>query len=451
MNNSLIPEMLCKDSHHKPFPISSLLKKLQCEKLDINASYQRDEVWNDNKKTNLIQSILGNINIPNLIINFCKKEDKLIVIDGKQRLSAMRDFKNNKVKFYNESSPDQSCLYKDLDSKYQDQFDDYTIHVTIYENLDEAEQRDIFQRINYGENLTIGEKIKGMKSKIIEDIMKLKKDFSKYLNKFDIKCKRESHLECIIALLALYLDDKDYISKGISSIKYINLLNLRKKVINISEFKDKIIEIFEKISEMHDSIQNYSIKKNYNKPSKIRWTDLLVYIKILLDSKDQKSDIKYLTTVKKFLLHKDNNNKYLLNDKKDSNGNEIEVSEYLDYLQNFTKRSNTNTNSFFTIRIEIINNLYKYITKTNPHKRLRDKVFIKSGEREKGICKLCNKHEIQHSNFEVAHIISKKNGGSYEINNLYPTCAFCNKSMGSMDMDIYAKERNIDLNLIMNI
>jgi len=46
---SIIPEQFTNDSYTKPFSISSILKKLDNGTLDINAEYQRGEVWNHKK------------------------------------------------------------------------------------------------------------------------------------------------------------------------------------------------------------------------------------------------------------------------------------------------------------------------------------------------------------------------------------------------------------------
>lgn len=49
-------------------------------------------------------------------------------------------------------------------------------------------------------------------------------------------------------------------------------------------------------------------------------------------------------------------------------------------------------------------------------------------------CLCCKKVSISNTNFEVGHVLSEKNGGSHEINNLRPICFACNHSMGSENM-----------------
>jgi 5-methylcytosine-specific restriction endonuclease McrA len=49
-------------------------------------------------------------------------------------------------------------------------------------------------------------------------------------------------------------------------------------------------------------------------------------------------------------------------------------------------------------------------------------------------CLCCKKATITNTNFEVGHVLSEKNGGTHEINNLRPICFACNHSMGSENM-----------------
>jgi hypothetical protein len=53
----------------------------------------------------------------------------------------------------------------------------------------------------------------------------------------------------------------------------------------------------------------------------------------------------------------------------------------------------------------------------------------------RGKCFCCRTTEIEESNFECGHVISKKNGGPITLDNLRPVCGQCNKSMGAISMD----------------
>ena len=55
-------------------------------------------------------------------------------------------------------------------------------------------------------------------------------------------------------------------------------------------------------------------------------------------------------------------------------------------------------------------------------------------------CLCCKKVTIKITEFDAGHIISDKDGGTHEINNLRPICSACNHSMGAMNMIDYIKK-----------
>lgn len=62
---------------------------------------------------------------------------------------------------------------------------------------------------------------------------------------------------------------------------------------------------------------------------------------------------------------------------------------------------------------------------------------------KKGQCWLCKVEDISSANFECGHVISEKNGGKPTIDNLRPICGFCNKSVGTMNMEDFKRKYNI--------
>jgi DNA gyrase/topoisomerase IV subunit A len=60
-----------------------------------------------------------------------------------------------------------------------------------------------------------------------------------------------------------------------------------------------------------------------------------------------------------------------------------------------------------------------------------------------GICKCCNREKISSVNFEAGHIISVIKGGSNKLSNLKPICSFCNKSMGTKNMNEFIIEHGL--------
>ena len=54
-------------------------------------------------------------------------------------------------------------------------------------------------------------------------------------------------------------------------------------------------------------------------------------------------------------------------------------------------------------------------------------------------CLCCKKVLINNRQFDVGHVISVRDGGTDEINNLRPICSPCNHSMGSKNMIEFVK------------
>lgn len=73
--------------------------------------------------------------------------------------------------------------------------------------------------------------------------------------------------------------------------------------------------------------------------------------------------------------------------------------------------------------------------------QIRTQVWRKHcGDTLTGTCAVCKSH-VDNSAFHAGHIVSQKNGGTMEIHNLRVTCATCNLSMGSQNMDIFIREK----------
>jgi hypothetical protein len=121
-----------------------------------NINLQRDFVWSIEQKRELIWSILMNRNIPRMAMMNVIKGDKDIdgtyeVIDGKQRLSSMLDFYNNKFALIFDG---KEYLFKDLPIDYQRvidgyQFPYYIAHEDIGKPFTDEDKISWFMYINF--------------------------------------------------------------------------------------------------------------------------------------------------------------------------------------------------------------------------------------------------------------------------------------------------------------
>ena len=72
-------------------------------------------------------------------------------------------------------------------------------------------------------------------------------------------------------------------------------------------------------------------------------------------------------------------------------------------------------------------------------KKIKNDSWDKYIGREKGVhkCLCCFRTDIEQKDFVAGHIVSEKNGGKININNIIPICKGCNGSMGIMNMCRY--------------
>jgi hypothetical protein len=66
--------------------------------------------------------------------------------------------------------------------------------------------------------------------------------------------------------------------------------------------------------------------------------------------------------------------------------------------------------------------------------------YYVSEEIGKTKCMCCQSSEIIQGHFEAGHVISERDGGPTNIENLRPVCSLCNKSMGARNMLDFMRE-----------
>lgn len=83
------PEEISIDT--KPITMETLMRRLQQGTIILNPDFQRNEVWDSERKSQLIESLLLKIPIPMFYVSSDEKSN-WTVVDGLQRISTLRDF-----------------------------------------------------------------------------------------------------------------------------------------------------------------------------------------------------------------------------------------------------------------------------------------------------------------------------------------------------------------------
>jgi hypothetical protein len=130
--------------------------------------WQRQEVWNREKKQRLIDSILRGWKLPKFYFIEGSGENYLVE-DGQQRLNAIWEFFSNELSLSAESAKQfRGRFYRDLPRTVADSFDDFEINFDIISGATDAELKEFFQRLQEGMPLTSSEKLNAVPSKLTD-------------------------------------------------------------------------------------------------------------------------------------------------------------------------------------------------------------------------------------------------------------------------------------------
>lgn len=143
--------------------IETIVNRIKNEDMDLQPDFQRGEIWTLQKKQKLIDSILRGWKIPPIhVINNNQSIDE--ILDGQQRLAAIRDFYDNIICIDGKILPENSELiqldgmhYRDLPKKWQRQFRQYSIVIIRLTEYQPEEPAELFYRLNQPTTLTSAE------------------------------------------------------------------------------------------------------------------------------------------------------------------------------------------------------------------------------------------------------------------------------------------------------
>lgn len=121
----------------------------------LDPDFQRDFVWDKNKQSRLIESILMRIPLPVFYVAE-DSEGRLLVVDGRQRLTTLKRFLEGDLKLQVKDRQDlNGKRFADLEPRLQNRVEDCQLHFYIIDHdVPERARLDIFERVNGGEVLT---------------------------------------------------------------------------------------------------------------------------------------------------------------------------------------------------------------------------------------------------------------------------------------------------------
>jgi len=126
--------------------ISGLLSMVHCDYagVDFTPDYQRDYVWTDDDKVKLIDSIFNNITIGLFVfakLAYTDNAKGYEIIDGKQRLTALVDFFEDRFTY-------QGLFFSQLSNRDMQHFENYGASIGILHEPTEKEKLAAFLAVN---------------------------------------------------------------------------------------------------------------------------------------------------------------------------------------------------------------------------------------------------------------------------------------------------------------
>jgi len=143
--------------------IQTIYARIRSGDLDLQPNFQRGDVWTTAKKKKLIDSILREWHVPpiHVVVGSHGKQE---VLDGQQRLTAIRDFIEGNLSVDGNAEPYDEAIssladlhYEELPSEVKRRFDQFTIRVFRLTDYEPGEPGELFFRLNQMTYLTAAE------------------------------------------------------------------------------------------------------------------------------------------------------------------------------------------------------------------------------------------------------------------------------------------------------
>ena len=147
-NQIFTPKSISIDKN--TYSVFELNRKFNKRLVNLDSDFQRLDVWRPGQKSELIESILMGLPIPIFYFNE-GSNGELIVVDGRQRLTAFFEFIDNRFPLTGLSilSEYNGKFFKDLEPFLQSRIEDYQIQsYVIVPPTDDSIKFHIFDRVN---------------------------------------------------------------------------------------------------------------------------------------------------------------------------------------------------------------------------------------------------------------------------------------------------------------
>lgn len=144
--------------------IETLVSRIRKGELNLRPDFQRGEVWSEVKRQKLIDTILRGWQVPPVHVVLVPDTSELEVLDGQQRLAAIRDFAADELRIEGWTRPLNDSIkaldrrtFSALTQQWQRKFNQYPVRVFTVTEYEPDEPYELFYRLNQPTTLTAAE------------------------------------------------------------------------------------------------------------------------------------------------------------------------------------------------------------------------------------------------------------------------------------------------------
>ena len=246
-----------------PWNTKQVHKMVMNNSLRFDNAIQRGDVWDKNRQSLLIDSILRNYPIPPF---YTIKDGRTVktpkgdvavfdALDGKQRCLTITKFKNNEFALCNldDTILDEDgnevdlngLTYDELPDSLKDAFDSYSLTVYYFTDITEEEVTEIMSRLNNGKPLTAAENTR-IKARDLAGIKKLA-DHQLFTNYFSEKAINGYQNEDTVIKMYSVLN-------GMNDLDNKDIKPLYEELEITPAISDRITAILDRIDEIVDNL-----------------------------------------------------------------------------------------------------------------------------------------------------------------------------------------------------
>jgi len=206
----------------KPDTLRNLIERLKFKEIDMNPNFQRHaDLWDKSKMSRLIESILIRFPLPAFYFD-ASNEDRWLIVDGLQRLSAIKKFvvdKKLKLSGLEYLEDFKGKGYDDLPRPYKRRIDECPVTLFLIQpGTPDPVKYSVFRRINTGGLVLNNQEIRNAMTK--PAIRKYLEDLAgdEYLKKaIGDQSKRMVDQELVLRFLAFRFIDYEQSKKNIAT------------------------------------------------------------------------------------------------------------------------------------------------------------------------------------------------------------------------------------------